>query len=90
MIISNFQCVSCVFPDMAYLCTSGRPVRPVPKGHFGRYKLVITGLHGGGYSAQLWHYLDAGHPWAPDLGTKTFNDDVCVVFVYFVFVSFVI
>lgn len=52
------------------LCTSSRPVRPVSKGQSGGNQLVVTGLHAGGHTGQLWDHMDAGHPRATVLGTK--------------------
>lgn len=54
---------------MADLCTSSRPVCPVSEGHPGGDQLVVTGLHGGGHTAQLRDHVDAGHPRATDHGT---------------------
>ena len=53
--------MSPVFPDMADLCPSSRPVCRVPAGLPRCDQLVVTSLHGGGHTAQLRDHLDAGH-----------------------------
>lgn len=69
-----------VSSDMAYLCTSGEPVCPVPESYSGRDQLAITGLHGGGHTAQLCNHLDAGYSWTEDNGTNClffFKNIIC-------------
>lgn len=53
---------------MADLCTSSRRVCQISERHSGGNQLVVTGLHGGGHTAQLWDNMDDGHPRATDHG----------------------
>lgn len=59
-----------VFPVMADLCTSSRPVGPVPQGWSGGNQLVVNDLHGGGHTRQLWDHMDAGHRGTTGHGTN--------------------
>lgn len=70
----------CLPIDMADLCTSSGRVCPVSECHSQRNQLVVTGLHGGGDTAQLWDLMDAGHLRATHHGTNLTRGLLCNLF----------